>query len=465
MELARAFATFALETDEREIPEEDLAAVERSCFDTIGTILAGSGSPPGTRVEQYVRAQHEPEAATILGSGFRASAPSAALANGSFAHADDYDDTGAYGHPSCVLVPALLAAAELRGAVSGREFVTAFAVGFEVGRNLHHEGRYAPYEMCFHSAPVFGAVAAAAGASRLLGLSERETTAAIGIAASEAGGLGRNGGTMVKPLHAGNAASSAILAILLATEGVEAAADVFEAQSGFNQAFFQHRATRADAVVAALGKPFHLASSLAVKQFPNCGANISALNSVATIMREEHLSYDDIERVSIRQMSETSAVLRCVEVERPLHGKFSVSFTVGSYILKGGLTIDDYTEEEVHRPEVKEAVAKVDFQVLPRWDKSHDRRALGNPVRIRTTDGRQFERALTRAEMIGSPKNPVPTEIIVQKFRDNAARALASPQQVDEVARAWRHACELTDVRDGIAAATAGSLAQSGSGR
>jgi 2-methylcitrate dehydratase PrpD len=452
MYLADALASFMLETRAADVPEEQLAAAHRACFDAVGASLAGRSSPHGQLAERYVTAQHEAGQATLLGSGTRTSAPNAALANGVFVHADDFDDSGGYGHPSCALVPALLAAAELAGPVSGSAVLAAYCLGYEVGLTMYRTGNYQQYDQCFHSTPVFGTLAAACAVSRLLGLTSRETTAAIGIAASTAGGLGRNAGTTVKPLHAGISANGAILAALLAAEGIAAADNIIEARSGFAEVFFQHRALNRDAFLGSLGNPFKLASNLSMKRYPCCAGNITALAATSAIMAEHGLSYDEVESVVVSDMPETSPVLRFNAPERGLNGKFCVRYTVASLIQRGDVRVTDFSDEAVSGAAIRAAIEKVDVGVLPRSDRAQERKGQPNPVRVRTKDGRVYDKTVHREAVTGSAARPFSWDELTGKFAANAGHGLPRPARVAAAVAAWRRLPELPDVREAIAA-------------
>ena len=459
--LVSEFSDFLLETKADQIPAADLEACGQSIYDAVGTGLAGRGSPHGRMIQDYVLAQGGTAEATLIGSGKRARAPLTALANGAFVHADDYDDMGAYGHPSAPLVPSLLAAAELAGAVSGEEFIVAYALGFEVAMTLYAEGKYDQYDGCFHSTPVFGVIAATGAVARLLGLSHEETAAALAISASQAGGLGRNNGTMVKPLHAGLSASAAITSARLAVAGMRGADDVFEGRGGFAETYLRHRALQPSRVLQSLGQPHKAAAYLHVKLFPCCGSNQSALHAVSELMTKERLSYDEIDECVVEMMAETSPVLRYPAPERGLNGKFSIRYTVGNLLLKGALGIDDFSDAETRRPEVIEAVGKVRPEVLSRWDKQAgpDRKSKGNPVRIQTKDGRVYRHAIERTLMLGSPRNRLTWDQLAAKFEANAARELPDAGAVREASRRWRNLGSEGDLSAALSSITTPSVA------
>ncbi len=446
----RDIARFVVETPDEAIPHETLEAVTRSCFDAVGVLLAGSTQPVGQIIQRYARARGGRPEATVIGPGFKTSATDAALVCGTMAHALDYDDMGAYGHPTAPLLPALLALGELRGA-SGTQILTSYAVGFEVGAALCTG--YNQYERGFHSTPVFGTVAAAAGGSRLAGLGVEQTMMALGIAASEAGGIGRNNGTMTKPLHAGLAARNGVTAVLLAEDGFTAAGDVYEAKQGFCEAFLGDGRYDLQQVVASLGAPFKAREALTIKKYPCCGGNHTALDAVLSLIREHDLAYEDIEHVEVQAMPYTSPVLRYPEPATGLNGKFSIHYAVGAAIRDGEVAIDHFTDERVRDPRMRDAARKVRAEVMARWDpRFMYGEADGNPVVIRLKDGRILSRTVSRRALKGAPDNPLPLEELIAKFRRNAGLLIQDSAAIDRAVDTWLHLERVAHVGDAIRA-------------
>src|SRR5437870_4876807 len=197
-------------------PVEALRRAAIAVCDTVGVILAGVAEPASNILRRTITGECRGPC-HLLGTADRTSAAEAALANGVAAHAHDYDDMCfvSMAHPSCALVPAALAAAELAGA-SGRAVLDAYIVGFEIEcrlglvMNLRHY-----HERGWHCTSSIGPLGAAASAARLPGLNQMESVHALGIAASLACGVKENLGSMVKPLHAGMAARNGVMAARL----------------------------------------------------------------------------------------------------------------------------------------------------------------------------------------------------------------------------------------------------------
>src|SRR5574342_734162 len=207
MRATSTIAEFITKSRWENCPAEAVDAARRAILDCLGVMLAGSVEPAARIVTEIARSEGGAPRATVVGTPLRTGAVWAALANGTAAHALDFDDTNfaIMGHPSAPVLAAGLAAGELALA-DGRTLVHAFLLGFEVE---------------------------ATAAARLLGLDAGQAQVALALAASQCSGLKENFGTMTKPFHAGHAARSGVLSALLAREGFTASAQGLEGPQGF----------------------------------------------------------------------------------------------------------------------------------------------------------------------------------------------------------------------------------------
>src|SRR5216684_4730391 len=199
-----AVARFARGYDFSGAPAELFERATRAVIDTVGVAVAGRQESCFTILAETFGPGAATGEATVLPTRTRTSAAQAALLNGTAGHALDFDDVTdeLKGHPSVVLVSALLALAEVRGR-TGREFLEAYVVGFETACAIARGLPVQPhYRKGWHATATVGVVAAAAGAGRLLRLDETSMRNALGTAASMASGSRQNFGTMTKPLHA-----------------------------------------------------------------------------------------------------------------------------------------------------------------------------------------------------------------------------------------------------------------------
>jgi 2-methylcitrate dehydratase PrpD len=409
-------------------------------LDTVGVILAGA-SEPAAQIVQQVVADDGGDACPVFGTSLRASAGGAALANGTAAHALDYDDMCfvSLAHPSAPLVPAALAAAELSGA-SGRAVLDAYVVGFEIEARLGRLMNPRHYQRGWHCTSTLGSIGAAAAASRLLGLDGAAAGHALAIAASEASGLKENFGTMVKPLHAGLAARNGILAASLAKRGMTASGVALDGPQGFLHATDSEGAALGDAI-ADLGARWEiLETGITVKLYPSCAGTHPSLDAIRDLRRREGFGAEDVERIDVDVDSVTPTVLIYAQPANGLEAKFSMPFCAAAAVVYGRVGIDTFEAGSLTDPKVTALMARVVMRVDPSLD------GIGPPltqarVSIRLRGGRVLTQAANGAR--GYPAQPASDDELGAKFlacarrtmSDPAAeRALALLRQIDQVA-------------------------------
>jgi 2-methylcitrate dehydratase PrpD len=367
----------------------------------------------------------------VLGTRARGIAVAAALANGTAAHALDFDDMCfvSLAHPSAPLVAASLAAAELLD-VPGRALLDAYIVGFEIEGRLGRTMNPRHYERGWHCTSTLGTIGAAAAASRLLGLDADATCHALAIAASEASGLKENFGTMVKPLHAGLAARNGVLAALLAQAGLSASADAIAGRQGFLTAMCSEReAAGFDETVADLGARWEIVDTgITVKLYPSCAATHPMLDVLLDLRREHQFTGKDVDAIDVGVDPITPTVLIHDHPTTGLQAKFSMPFCAAAAAVRGHVGIDTFDDQTLRDP----AIGAVRQRVAMAVDSTLD---PGAPpltqarVRVRLRDGRVLERLASGAR--GYSERPASDEDLGHKFLSCATRVLpeAAAQQ------------------------------------
>src|SRR5919108_1230705 len=236
--LTEALAQFIHDKTLQDFPPEALDRAKKALADTFAVILAGAASGVAPPLWRYVEQASDSGASPILGGGRTVSAEMAALINGTFGHALDFDDVLSMmpAHPSAVILPALIA--DLRaGTLSGRALLEAYVMGVEVGGKIGLAITVGHYHRGFHGTGTLAIFSALSALAKRYDIDVPTTRTAFGIASSLASGLQRNFGTMTKPLHAGWASRSALAAADLARSGFTAAPDALEAPAGFFAAY------------------------------------------------------------------------------------------------------------------------------------------------------------------------------------------------------------------------------------
>jgi 2-methylcitrate dehydratase PrpD len=392
--------------------------------DTIGVMLAGA-SEPVSRIVQELAASDGAGDCTIAGTAVRASPGNAALANGTAAHALDYDDMCfvSLAHPSAPLVAALLAAGELADA-PGRALLDGYAVAFEIEARLGRLMNPRHYARGWHCTSTLGTIGAAAAASRVLALDAAFTGHALAIAMSAASGLKENFGTMVKPLHAGLAARSGLLAARLAEKGLTGSALALDGPQGFLRAM-DSEGSGAGPALADLGARWEiLETGITVKLYPSCAATHPALDALLELRARHGLQADDVDRIEIGVDATTPTVLIHDRPSSGLEAKFSMPFCAAAAIAQGRVGIDTFDEVRLRDPRLTSLMPRVHMRVDPSLDPGAPplTEAL---VRIVLRDGRAFEQAAHGAR--GYPERPANDAELEAKFTACAARVLPAP--------------------------------------
>ncbi len=204
--VARRVAIFAAALSFEDIPAATVDAAKWHLLDALGVGLAAAAATVRPRIEEAVRSLGAGTDSTGLGLAARLPAASAALLNGTLIHALEFDDThiASVVHGSAVVVPAALALAE-REAASGADLLRAIVLGWELFIRLGLAAPNGVQQRGFQLTAVGGPFAAALAAAALLRLDVEATTAALGIAGSQAAGLFEflaNGST-AKHIHGG----------------------------------------------------------------------------------------------------------------------------------------------------------------------------------------------------------------------------------------------------------------------
>jgi len=379
-----------------EPPAEARARAACAVLDTIGVALAGASEPVG-RIARDVVGGDPREMCTVLGAAVRASAPGAALINGTAAHALDYDDMCfvSLAHPSAPLVPAALAAAEVAHA-TGRGLLDAYVVGFEIEARLGSLMNPRHYQRGWHCTSTLGSIGAAAAVSRLLGLDAAETGHAIAIAASEASGVKENFGSMVKPLHAGLAARNGVLAALLARGGMTASALALDGPQGFLAAMDSERMELGPAI-ADLGTRWEIVDTgVTVKLYPSCAGTHPTLDAILDARREEGFGIEEVERIEVDVDSVTPRVLIYDRPSNGLEAKFSMPFCAAAAVARGRVGIETFEAASLADPDITSLMTRVVMGVDPSFDGAAPPLTQSR-VRIRLRGGREIARAASGA--------------------------------------------------------------------
>jgi len=402
------------------VPGEATRIIRSGFVDTIAAMLAGSEEPVTRLVHAHVRAKRSALAeASVLLSEERAGAADAALINGVAGHALDYDDVALAGHPSAVLVPAVLAEGEAVGA-TGMAAIRAYLIGYEVWAELIGRESDAHHTKGWHPTGVFGTVAAAAAAANLRGLDQEKARHALAIAASLASGLTANFGTMTKPLHAGRAAANGIEAVRLAQAGMTASADALEHAGGLLAALSPRGNVDRARPAAHLGKELAILElGLSVKKYPMCYGTHRVIDGVLDLARANHVQADDVEHVQARIGVAQAAMLRNHAPVTGLEAKFSLEFAVASALVAGKVGLEELTDGFVAQPKVRDLMERLSVETTDARCPLDPAFGFSDRVVLELRDGRKLDSGEIRFAR-GNSQLPLRDDELRAKFMDCA---------------------------------------------
>jgi len=351
----RAMAEFAAGLQYRAIPSEVRERIKLLILDALGCALYGARLEWCRILHGTLSQVDGGESCVVWGTGRRLTAPHAALANGTQVQGFELDDVHRAGvlHVGAVVLPALIAVAELRRNLSGSEFLAAAVAGYEIGPRVglcmgpEHIGQG------WHSGATVGVFSAAAAASRGLNLNSERTIHALGIAGTQAAGLmAAQYGAMVKRMHAGRASQSGLYGALLAEQGFTGIEDVFESEYGGFCTTFSRSRDRFDLgqLTAGLGEIWQT-MGVALKFYACVGSNHTTLDALQEIRRRRPFEAGQVEKIVVHGSQATADHVGWKYEPRSLTAaQLNLPFCAATLLLEGDCSVDQFTEGAVADP-------------------------------------------------------------------------------------------------------------------
>jgi len=424
--LTRDLGGFVAALKLQDVPPRGAEIARAGIADCFGVMVAGARDPEIALVDRELGYDGEPSA-PLIPSGRRRSIETAALVNGVAAHVLDYDDVTLDGHPSAVLVPAILAQAHASGS-SGAEILAAYIAGYEVWAELLAREPTPLHDKGWHPTTVRGTVAAAAACAKLRRLDASTTATAMAISASMASGLVANFGTMTKSFQVGRAAQSGLIAARLAAAGLTASLDALEHPSGYLAAFSPQGKAERDQPFVAARKEWHIVrQGLNIKRFPICYATHRCIDAALDLVERYDLAPDRVERIHVSTGRMQMLMLRNHRPQTGLEAKFSMQFALASALVARKVGLAELSDEFVLRPDVQAIFPRVSIETT---DATMDGSAFApaDAVEISTADGKTFASGPV-AYAKGSHKRPLSQDELFAKFSDCLGDDYAEPSK------------------------------------
>ena len=415
MTITRSLAQRIVASSAADLPSSAIHAAKRSLVNWLAGALGGCGDDSVQRALAAVSEFAGPAQSTVIGHAQRLDMLNAALVNGISANILDFDDAHSrlVLHPTAVLACALLALAENRR-VTGLQFLHALILGVELESRLV-DPSVADYNVVWSPTSTAGALAAAAACSRVLGLTEQQTTWAIGIAATQSSGLRETGGSMSKAFDTGHAARCGLTAALLAAKDFTGSETILEGPKGFFAAFGRVRDPAS--IVSPWGGQYQIELNT-FKAYP-CGMVGQAVADAGIAFHREGVRPQDIASMRLKVSPVTSLMMGRNTIHSFLDAKLSVHHIAAVALIHGKAGVKEFELAAIKDPEAVRLREHSSLVI------SETTRGDEAEVEVTLRTGEVLKKHIDHAT--GGLANPITDAGLEQKLRGLAEGVLPAP--------------------------------------
>lgn len=450
---AELLLTHALSVEWAALPPAAQAAARTFLHDTLCVGVAGRAAPDAERIWAAVQGWFGPQQGlcSVLGRpGMRATAPYAAFMNAYQIHAQEFDcvHEPAVAHPMATVVATMLADTERSGPIQGEEFLAALCAGVDMVATL---GVAVTTPLRFFrpaTAGIFGSVAALC---RLHRLPLPVAMNAFGHALAYASGTmqAHLEGKPTLALQVAGAARSAVESLDLALAGIAAPADSITGPFGYLSLFEGGYAL--DAPLAELGRRWRI-NELSWKPFPTGRAAHGAIVATQQLLAAGTLTAAGLDHLVYHAPPLIARLVGrpAFKGMGPAHARLCFAYLGAVVLLRGEVTLKDFTPERLADAEVLALATRITVQP----DDNPNPAAFVPALLVaHLSDGRRAEQAVSR--QFGSPEWPLSRE----QHLDKARACLAFGGLSDAVHEALAQLFERFECEADVAGAIAGAMA------
>jgi 2-methylcitrate dehydratase PrpD len=446
MEVERKIVDYLIETGFEAIPKEPLGTIRNMVLRVLGTTIAGSSAEGCAEMVEFYRGTGGREEATILIHGGKIPAQNAAFVNSVMARALDFCDAMAPGvHIGSAAVPSALAAAELAGGCSGRDFLTALTLGAEISARLNlSESAYDGFD----PTGVCSVFAATAAAAKILKLDHTQTWNALGLAFNRSGGSFQANidGSLAIRIIQGWVAQSGVICAQFARTGITGPENFLEGVYGYFHLFGRDAIDPAG-VIGELGDRFEL-QNMVFKKYPSCGLTQGCTEAALSLVKEESIGPEEVDHIQISVPPYAHKLVghqfRLGENPR-VNAQFSIQYCVASALVRGDVNFGHFEESSVRDQDVMAFLKKINVEPDPELDQ---RGHTALDMRVFTRQGTEYLKQVEIAP--GFPGNPLSQAEHRQHFRDclDVAPKRLSTEKAERILSIVSGIEELEDIRE-----------------
>ncbi len=411
MNITREIAGRVASTRFDDFAAQDVAYSKTLAMSALGAMVAGPNCVGSDIMTRYVKRAGGAAEATVLGASCKAPVELAALANGTYAHATEYeDDSFPEAVSSYTLFPAILALGEKLGS-DGKDVIAAFILSYEAQARIGIACREAR-RLGYMVLSLAGSLGCAVAGAKLLGLDEERTANAIAIAASQASGIGYQTGTMAHIVEMGFSARNGLTAALLASDGFTGQQDILEAPRGLFNIITGGKVENPEAILGDWGQPYRI-NEIGIKSYPCCYHLQRMIETTVAVRQEENLGVDDIEEIEVEVNAFFPTVVQHEEPKDEIQAQFSLPHVLAIAMLEPNVLPAGFAKAKIEDPAFARFRKKVKTVVREDWGWTPT--GWTPNITYRLADGRTIERRPETAK--GQPPALLDFEACVPKYR------------------------------------------------
>ncbi|MGQ0751958.1 MAG: MmgE/PrpD family protein [Betaproteobacteria bacterium] len=433
--VSRKLASHIANTRYETLPTHAVSAFKRALLDFLACAIAGSAMPVSRALLSYFEENDATRISTVIGGRCKLSPSNAALVNGANVHALDFDDgyLQAAAHPGGAVFPAVLAAAEQRGA-SARDIISAVVAGYDVMLRIGAAIHPVIAARGFHNTAVAGVFGATAGVANLLKLDEEQTSHALGIAGSFTGGIREylDEGAEIKRIHPGKAARDGLLCAEFAQRGITGPGKVLEGRYGLFRTHVDNQ-VRWERLLERLGESYEI-SSVYFKPYPCCRGNHTFIDAIRALRERHEYSAADIVRVDLGGYVHAITGHDQKHHENLLDAQMSLPCCAALALVFGDVTAQMFLPDTLARPDVQAMIRRADTSIDEECERLYPRKRSAF-VRIVLRNGRKLEMRLVDPK--GEPDNPMSNADLERKLISNCEALIGSERCACLIDQVW----------------------------
>jgi 2-methylcitrate dehydratase PrpD len=445
-------AKYVKETIYEDLPQSVVEMTKKSLLDALGVSLAASGLSNESRA--FVDLATESggvKESTILGFKDRVPATMAAFANGSMAHALDFEDAHdkALVHPNAVSVPVALALAEKLGNVNGKKLITSLAIGCDIVCRIGLAFKENPIESGWYIPPILGSFGAVAAAGKMVDLGVDEIIDAFSLNLCQvtcSAELTYSPYSDIRAVRDAFAAKGALLSVLLAEKGIKGFDHPIDGKAGLFNLYSKGNYDRS-MLMDALGKRFE-GENVSFKPWPTCRGTHTFIEAALQMMSSHSIDTDGIVDICVVVSSFNKMLCEPIEVKTApkavIDAKFSIPFSIATALYYKGVGLEHFTPKSLKNENVINLAQKIRYEVDPDLGLKDATRGF---LEIKMKNGKIYSKRIDQA--YGHPDNPISEDDLIKKFIDCANKAVKkiSENDLDKVLKYIKALEEVEDIR------------------